>query len=73
MIYDHWDLVAADLISEYACNVYDREQRSRWTWAAGRVMIGGLFAAETRIARWYDQEHGSGKEAAASPTARGRG
>jgi hypothetical protein len=71
MLIEHWDLVAADLISEYACNVYDRAQVRAVSWPAGRVMIGGLFAVETRISRWYDHEYGT--QQVAPTLGRGRG
>lgn len=58
MIAEHWPLVAADLMSEYQVNVYDQRQLRRLTWPAGSAMIGGLFSADTRIARWYDAEYG---------------
>lgn len=61
MLIEHWDLVAADLISQYACNVYDQQQLHRVTWQAGRCMIGGLFAIETRISSWYEHEYGKAK------------
>lgn len=58
MIIRKWTLVAADLMSEYAFNVYDQGQRRAISWTAGSVMIGGLFSAETRISRWFEQEYG---------------
>lgn len=67
---DKWDLVAADLISEYRCNVYDQTQLRAFSWRAGRVMIGGLFAAETRVSRWYEHEYGQERKAP-TPGARG--
>lgn len=70
MLDEHWALVAADLISEYRLNVYDRAQMRATSWPAFRVMIGGLFSAETRISRWYEQEHGSAGKA---PAPRGGG
>lgn len=71
MLDEHWTLVAADLISEYGMNVYDRAQMRRTSWPAFRVMIGGLFSAETRIARWYEQTHGSAGKTSA-PRSGGR-
>jgi hypothetical protein len=61
MIYDWWYLVAADLISEYGFNPYDAEQLSRCRWSGFKVMINGIFAADTRASRKYDREYGSQK------------
>lgn len=61
MIYEWWYLVAADLISEYGFNPYDVDQLRRCRWSAFKVMINGLFAADTRTARKYDREYGSQK------------
>jgi hypothetical protein len=58
MLIDKWGLVAADLRSEYGFDVYDQAQRRACRWAAARSMIGGLMSADTRLARWYDQQYG---------------
>lgn len=72
MIDERWSLVAADLISEYGLNVYDRGQMRATAWKAFQAMLGGLFAADTRIARWYDHEHGKKQPAARPARRRGR-
>lgn len=59
MIFDWWYLVAADLISEYRLNPYDEAQMSATRWTAFRVMINGLFAADTRVSRKYEYVYGS--------------
>jgi hypothetical protein len=61
MIYEWWYLVAADLISEYGFNPYDVDQLRRCRWSGFKVMINGIFAADTRTARKYDHEYGSKK------------
>jgi hypothetical protein len=50
-IFEHWDLVWADLISEYGVDVGDRAMMRRRPWKSLRRMIAGLVSADTRLSR----------------------
>jgi hypothetical protein len=66
MLAEQWSLVAADLMSQYALNVYDQRQMRTFGWTAFRTMVGGLFAVECRVTNWYEQQHGKTGEAVSS-------
>lgn len=51
MIFEHWDLVWADLISEYGVDVGDRAMMRARGWSSLRRMITGLVSADTRLTR----------------------
>lgn len=61
MIFDWWYLVAADLISEYRLNPYDEAQLQACRWSGFKVMVYGLFSADTRVSRRYEQDYGPKK------------
>lgn len=51
MFFDRWDLVWADLISEYGFDVGDRAMMRAKPWKSLRTMIVGLVSTDTRLSR----------------------
>lgn len=51
LVFGHWGLVWADLISEYGIDVGDRAMMRAQRWSGLRNMIVGLVSADTRLSR----------------------
>lgn len=51
MIFSHWTLVWADLISEYGFDVGDRTMMRNRPWKSLRTMIVGLVSSDSRLSR----------------------
>lgn len=56
MIFGHWSLVWADLISEYGFDCGDRAMMRGRSWKSLRTMIVGLVAADTRLSRKLNED-----------------
>lgn len=56
MIFTHWSLVWADLISEYGFDVGDRAMMRSKTWKSLKTMIVGLLSADTRLSRKLNEK-----------------
>lgn len=55
-MFEHWDAVWADLISEYGVDVGDRAMMRTRRWASLRRMIVGLVTADTRLSRALNEQ-----------------
>jgi hypothetical protein len=56
VIFTHWSLVWADLISEYGFDVGDRAMMRTRPWKSLKAMIVGLVSADTRLSRKLNEK-----------------
>lgn len=56
MIFEHWSLVWADLISEYGFDPGDRAMMRARKWKSLKTMIIGLVSADTRLSRKLNEK-----------------
>jgi hypothetical protein len=56
VIFTHWALVWADLISEYGFDVGDRAMMRAKRWKSLKTMIVGLVSADTRLSRKLNEK-----------------
>jgi hypothetical protein len=56
IIFGHWGLVWADLISEYGFDLGDRARMRAGRWTSLKHMIIGLCSADTRLSRALSED-----------------